>query len=189
MYAREEVHERTEEAEVEDIEVPEDPLESDGNAGNGGRDGGEEVVENGSINAFINVRKTIVDDCSTRRAQIHAMGIIQERNCVKKVRESRERFDESQFRQRDVAAPNLARNYGLRGKDSWFNDARRVGLFLLEILQKKWIEVPHLMCLQMREQNKRMVSVRSARAREKNRMIMGMRWSKFISWWRIYARM
>lgn len=86
---------------------------------------------------------------------------------AKGMRKRRERADDRTFRFTDSTGADVDENYSLPDEESWFKEARRVGHIFMGYMEEKWICVPHLRCVNLKERSRRMVSVCCDRVRKK----------------------
>lgn len=113
------------------------------------------------------------------RAELRAQGIVVP-PMSKKIRKRarrRDRIDSSTFKlfEWEEDGPNRKNRKELSSEMEWFRDACNVATILMRFMEQKWVEVPHLRCVHLKEKGRKMVSVCSARIEEE---IVGGGWKQ-----------
>lgn len=104
------------------------------------------------------------------RAQLRARGLIGPSNRKKawKKRTRRERINSNNFKliESGIKGGNGSRVTRLDSEEEWFEDACRIGVVLMKFMNEKWVEVPYLRCVHVKDKGRQLVSLSSARVKE-----------------------
>lgn len=100
------------------------------------------------------------------RNRIRCNGIVKGKGKeAKKKSKRRERVDDKKFRLTDFDGSGTKDGISMDGEQKWFKEACRVGQIMMDFMGERWIEVPHLRCVHLKQNSRRMISVCSARVK------------------------
>lgn len=116
----------------------------------------------GSINGGVDKE----GDCRGSRAKMRSEGIIRKSHKVEVRKRRRERMYRNTFRLTDYGARGSRRKLRLDSDSEWFEEGCRIGRVILEFLSENWLEVPHLRCCHLKENNWKLISLCTARRKD-----------------------
>lgn len=101
-----------------------------------------------------------------RRAKMRSKCIIGEKKKVEVRRRRRERGGMNSFRLTEYGAKRFRRKLRMESESECLGEICRIGRILLELLTEYWLEVPHLRCFHLKENNRKVIPLCTRRKKD-----------------------